>query len=339
MNVEHIVEFLIVMIATFVVSAVLLRIIIPILHAHKLGQTILEIGPIWHKKDKQGTPTMGGIGFIIAMLLILLSVTVSSALRGTVDELAPMALTLALGVANGMIGFFDDYQKLVKKQNEGLKWYQKIILQTLVAVIYVGAMAWVGNMSTVLHLPFINVTFDCGVFYYIGAVGLIVGIVNSVNLTDGLDGLAATQTVLVSAFFALVSFFGFGMQFRSLTLVSAATVGGALGFLIYNFHPAKVFMGDTGSLFYGGILVGCAFMINEPLIILIAGLVFVIEAISVLLQVGVFKLSGRKKRLFKMAPIHHHFEKCGWHEVKVVVIFAIVTVLCCALACLDWFIL
>ena len=339
MNIEHIVEFLIVMIATFVVSAVLLRVIIPILHAHKLGQTILEIGPIWHKKDKQGTPTMGGIGFIISMLLILLSVTVSSALRGTVDELAPMALTLALGVANGMIGFFDDYQKLVKKQNEGLKWYQKIVLQTLVAVIYVGAMAWIGNMSTILRIPFTNVAFDCGVLYYVGAVVFIVGIVNSVNLTDGLDGLAATQTVLVSAFFALVSFFGFGSQFRSLTLMSAATIGGALGFLIYNFHPAKVFMGDTGSLFYGGVLVGCAFMINNPLIVAVAGLIFVIEAMSDILQIGVFKLSGRKKRLFKMAPIHHHFEKCGWSEVKVVIIFSIFTVICCARACLDWFIL
>lgn len=339
MNNEHVIEFLIVMLATFVASALLLRFIIPILRAHKLGQTILEIGPIWHMKDKQGTPTMGGIGFIIAMLLVLLTVTVVSAINGTVRELAPLALTLGLGVANGMIGFFDDYQKLVKKQNEGLKWYQKLTLQLLVAVIYVVTMVQTGNLTTVLHIPFTNFAFDLGFFYYIGAVVFIAAIVNSVNLTDGLDGLAATQTVIVSAFFALVSFFGFGAAFRSLTLISAATIGGALGFLIYNFHPAKVFMGDTGSLFYGGILVGAAFMINEPLIIAVAGLIFVVEALSVVLQVGVFKLSGRKKRLFKMAPIHHHFEKCDWSEVKVVTVFSVCTVIFCGLACVAWFIL
>ena len=329
---ELLAEFLIVCLGTFAVSAVLLRIIIPILRAHKLGQKILEIGPIWHQKTKEGTPTMGGIGFIIGMLLILLVVTVVSAIHGTVKELAPLALTLALGVANAMIGFFDDYRKLVKKQNEGLRWYQKLILQVLAAVLYILAMRMTGNMpSTVLHIPFTDVAFDLGYFYYLFALVLIVGVVNSVNLTDGIDGLAASQTLIVSAFFAVVALYS---EFRSLELISAATIGGALGFLIFNFHPAKVFMGDTGSLFYGGILVGSVFMIGEPLIILIAGLVFIFEAISVVLQVSVFKLSGRKKRLFKMAPIHHHFEKCGWGEIKIVVIFSIVTILCCTAA---WF--
>ena len=246
MNIEHIVEFLIVIIATFVVSAVLLRVIIPILHAHKLGQTILDIGPIWHKKDKQGTPTMGGIGFIISMLLILLSVTVSSALRGTVDELAPMALTLSLGVANGMIGFFDDYQKLVKKQNEGLKWYQKIVLQTLVAVIYVGAMAWIGNMSTVLRIPFTNVAFDCGVLYYVGAVVFIVGIVNSVNLTDGLDGLASgigsavSMGLIVLPVLTVRHYMLFQPTApRYSAVIAASLLGALLGFLVFNHYPAK----------------------------------------------------------------------------------------------------
>ena len=331
MNKELLLEFLIVLVGAFALSAVLLRIIIPILRAHKLGQKILEIGPIWHQKTKEGTPTMGGIGFIIGILGVLLIITVVSALRGTVSELAPLALTVALGVANGMIGFFDDYCKLIKKQNEGLRWYQKLTLQILVAVLYVLSMKLTNNMSTVLFIPFTSLCFDLGIFYYLFAVVLIVGIVNSVNLTDGIDGLAASQTAIVSAFFALLAI---ASENRSLELMAAATIGGALGFLVFNFYPAKVFMGDTGSLFFGGILVGSAFMIGEPLIIVVAGLVFVLEALSDILQIAVFKLSGRKKRLFKMAPIHHHFEKCGWSEIKIVVIFSIFTVLCCAAA---WF--
>ena len=331
MNNELIAEFLIVLAATFALSAVLLRIIIPILRAHKLGQKILEIGPIWHQKTKEGTPTMGGVGFIIGMLGVLLIITVVSAVRGTVGELAPLALTVSLGVANGMIGFFDDYCKLVKKQNEGLRWYQKLILQILVAVLYVLAMALTNNISTVLSVPFTSLSFDLGIFYYMFAVVLIVGIVNSVNLTDGIDGLAASQTAIVSAFYALLAM---SAENRSLELMSASTIGGALGFLVYNFYPAKVFMGDTGSLFFGGILVGSAFMIGEPLIIVIAGFIFIIEAISDILQIGVFKLSGRKKRLFKMAPIHHHFEKCGWSEIKIVCVFSFITLIFCATA---WF--
>ncbi len=323
------IEFFLVLLGTFAFAFVLFRIIIPILRAHKLGQKILEIGPIWHQKTKEGTPTMGGIGFIIAMLVVLLIITAVSAIFGTVYELAPLALTVALGVANGMIGFFDDYQKLVKKQNEGLRWYQKLILQILVAVLYVLAMVLTKNMDTVLFIPFTAIQLDLGIFYYILAVILIVGIVNSVNLTDGIDGLAGTQTAIVSILYAVI---GITQRNRSLELMSASTLGGAIAFLIYNFYPAKVFMGDTGSLFYGGVLVGCAFMIEEPFIIIIAGLIFIIEALSDILQVGVFKLSGRKKRLFKMAPIHHHFEKCGWSEIKIVVIFSIFTVLCSVLA-------
>ena len=324
-------EFLLVTVGTFVLTAVLLRIIIPILKAHKLGQKILDIGPIWHQKTKEGTPTMGGVGFIIGMLGVLLIVTVVSAIRGTVGELAPLALTLALGVANGMIGFFDDYRKLVKKQNEGLKWYQKLSLQIIVAILYIVAMKLTGSISTELYIPFWGKTFDIGYFYYPFALVLIVGIVNSVNLTDGIDGLASSITVLVSAFYAVLAFWH---RDRALELMSASTIGGALGFLVFNFYPAKVFMGDTGSLFFGGILVGASFMIDNPLLIVIAGFVFIMEALSDILQIAVFKLSGRKKRLFKMAPIHHHFEKCGWSEIKIVAVFSFVTVVFCALA---WF--
>ncbi len=331
MNKELLAEFLLVLVGAFALSCVLLRIIIPILRAHKLGQKILEIGPIWHQKTKEGTPTMGGVGFIIGMLGVLLIVTIVSAIRDTVSELAPLALTLGLGVANGMIGFFDDYCKLVKKQNEGLKWYQKITLQILAAVLYLLAMKLTNNISTSLSVPFTDITLELGLLYYVFALILIVGVVNSVNLTDGIDGLAASLTAIVSGFYALVAM---SSENRSLELMSASTIGGALGFLVFNFYPAKVFMGDTGSLFFGGILVGSAFMIGEPLVIVIAGFVFIFEAISDILQVSVFKLSGRKKRLFKMAPIHHHFEKCGWSEIKIVAVFSFVTLVCCAAA---WF--
>ena len=289
------VEFLLVLVGTFALSAVLLRIIIPILKAHKLGQKILDIGPIWHQKTKEGTPTMGGIGFIIGMLGILLIVTVVSSINKTVHELAPLALTLALGVANGMIGFFDDYCKLIKKQNEGLKEYQKFALQSVVAVLYLVAMNHTGSINTELYIPFWGEAIELGFFYYVFAFVLIVGFVNSANLTDGVDGLAASLTAIVSAFYAVLAIWH---QDRPLELMSASTLGGALGFLIFNFYPAKVFMGDTGSLFFGGILVGAAFMINNPLLIVIAGFVFVFETISVMLQRAVFKLSGRKKRLF-----------------------------------------
>ena len=324
-------EFLLVTVGTFLLTAVLLRIIIPILKAHKLGQKILDIGPIWHQKTKEGTPTMGGVGFIIGMLGVLLIVTVVSAIRGTVGELAPLALTLALGVANGMIGFFDDYRKLVKKQNEGLKWYQKLSLQIIVAILYIVAMKLTGSISTELYIPFWGKTFDIGYFYYPFALVLIVGIVNSVNLTDGIDGLASSITVLVSAFYAVLAFWH---RDRALELMSASTIGGALGFLVFNFYPAKVFMGDTGSLFFGGMVSAVGIVTEHPLLVLISCGVFVIEAASVILQVFYFKIS-HGKRLFRMAPLHHHFEKCGWSEWRVVAVFSAVGALFSAVSFLG----
>lgn len=325
---EICIEFIIAGVSSFALTAILSRCIIPILRAKKAGQPIREEGPKKHY-SKAGTPTMGGIAFIMAIALVLTGMTIWYAVSSKQSELIPMALTMALAVLNGMIGFIDDYKKLVKKQNEGLKAKHKFALQMIVAILYVALLKIIGHVETKLHIPFTEINVELGIVYYIFAVILVVGIVNSVNLTDGLDGLASTVTLIVSVFFAAVALTALN---SSLALLSAVTIGAMLGFLIYNHHPAKVFMGDTGSLFLGGVVVGSAFIINEPMIIVIAGGVYVLEAVSVILQVLSYKLFG--KRIFKCSPIHHHFEFCNWSEIKIVTVFSAVTVLLCAVA---WF--
>ena len=325
---EICIEFIIAGVSSFVLTAILSRCIIPILRAKKAGQPIREEGPKMHY-SKAGTPTMGGIAFIMAIALVLTGMTVWYAINKKQSELIPMALTMALAVMNGMIGFVDDYKKLVKKQNEGLKARQKFLLQTVAAIAYVVLLKIVGHVDTSLHIPFTNITVELGIVYYIFSVFLIVGIVNSVNLTDGLDGLASTVTLVVSVFFSAVALSALN---PSLSMISAVITGAMLGFLIYNHHPAKVFMGDTGSLFLGGAMVGSAFLINEPMIVLIAGGVFVFETLTVMFQV--FSYKTFKRRIFKCSPFHHHLEYCGWSEVKIVSVFAIVTALLCTLA---WF--
>ncbi len=329
MNNEMLFEFLIVAATVFVVTVVVSRYIIPILISHKVGQRILEIGPRWHI-NKQGTPTMGGLCFILAILIVLAVVAVYTAYRGDTTELIPLALTLCLAVFNGIIGFVDDYCKLVKKQNEGLLPYQKFILQLLAAGSYVYLMLMTGNINTALHIPFTDIVWELGVVYYIFAIIIITGIVNAVNLTDGVDGLASSVIFVIATFFGVVAFM---YDYRALSLASAALVGATVGFLVYNFHPAKVIMGDTGALFFGGMIAGMAFMIDEPLIILVAGFICIVETVSVMLQVSYFKLT-HGKRLFRMAPIHHHFELLGWSENKIVFVFSLITLLCCILA---WF--
>ena len=321
-------EFGIALAVSFLLTAILTHFIIPILKGKKVKQHILEVGPKWHQV-KEGTPTMGGIGFIMAILLTLLGLTIWYALRGNQAQLIPLALTMALAVMNGLIGFVDDFCKLMKKQNEGLKAYQKFTLQVLAALVYVVLLKWLGHIDTALHIPFTDRVVELGIVYYVFSVFVIVGMVNSVNLTDGIDGLAGTVTLVVFAFFGFV---GLTMLHISLTLLSAVLIGGMFGFLLYNLHPAKVFMGDTGSLFLGGVVTGAAFLIDEPMIVFIVGGMYVLESVSVILQVGSFKL--RNKRIFKMAPIHHHFEKCGWKEGKIVTVFGLITAALCVLA---WF--
>lgn len=315
------IEFISVALAIFLITVVLEKLIIPILQSRKVGQKILEIGPRWHK-NKAGTPTMGGICFIMAILVVMTIMAVIFAVNGKAGELIPLALALSLATLNGLIGFFDDYTKLVKKQNEGFTPIQKIVLQSLTAIAYLLAMSLTKNINTALHIPFTSINLELGVFYYVFAFVLIIGFVNSVNLTDGIDGLASSVTLVVGIFFSVVAF---TVDSEILMLLGASAIGATAGFLVYNFYPARVFMGDTGSLFLGGLVVGATFVLDEPLILVLVGIIYLIEAFSDIIQVGVFKLSGRKIRVFKMAPIHHHFEKCGWSEIKIVVIFSLVT--------------
>lgn len=318
-------EFIIALVASFVLTAVLSRFIIPILKSRKMGQYIKDIGPRWHK-SKEGTPTMGGISFILAM-----TVVAAVALLINPDGAIPVVAVMLLGILNALIGFIDDYQKLVKKNNDGLGEVEKSLLQLAAGGIYLFVMRVSGLIDTKLELPFADVELELGIFYYAFALLLIWGMVNSTNITDGIDGLASTVTFVVGCFFAVCAFY---LGNRPAELVSALLIGGMLGFLVYNFHPARVFMGDTGSLYIGGVITGIAFAINEPLVVVICGLVYIIEFASSALQRYVFILSGRKKRLFKMAPIHHHFEQCGWSENKIVAVFSTVTALCCVAA---WF--
>ena len=331
---EFFIMFSSVAVITFLLTVVISKIVLPILVGHKIGQSIREEGPDGHK-SKAGTPTMGGICFIMARLSALAAIAIGFIILERQSDLVPLALTLLLALANGLIGFVDDYCKLIKKQNEGLTPKAKIVLQTLAAALYILALSLFGGLTTELAIPFINVSVELGWFYYVLAIFLIVGVVNSVNLTDGLDGLASSVTIVVMAFFALAAIIA---EDISLMLLASAVIGGLCGFLIFNVHPAKMFMGDTGSLFLGGVVTGAAFLIDQPLIILIVGGVYIIEAVSVMIQVSVYKATKKRpdgpKRVFRMSPLHHHFELGGWCENKVVIIFTLVTL---ALAVLAWF--
>ena len=318
---SEIILILISLIAGFVVSAVLGRFLIPVLRALKAGQSIREVGPTWHN-NKAGTPTMGGIMFIIASMLCIITGSILGEWR--------QLLVLGLALMFGMIGFVDDYIKVKKKRNLGLTGKQKMALQLLASVVFLAVMYFTNNLNYDLYVPFVKEPV-CTVpvpLYLAVAVFIIVGCVNSVNLTDGLDGLSSGVTLPVMVFFVLTAI---GKEKFGLATFPAALAGGLGGYLIYNFYPAKVFMGDTGSLFMGGAVVGMAYALDMPLVLLLVGIIYIIEALSDIIQVGYFKLS-HGKRIFKMAPIHHHFEKCGWHEKKIWVAFVGLTVLMCAVA-------
>ena len=310
----------------FGVTAMIGKGLIPFLHKLNFGQTILEEGPKWHK-SKQGTPTMGGIMFIIGIAIATLGgVVIYAATHGGMDTVSYHVLIgLLFAVMNGAIGFIDDYIKVVKKRNLGLTAIQKLVLQFSAAAVYLLLM-YLAHDDTTIFIPFVgNVGQNLGFFYYIiMAVGLV-GIVNSVNLTDGIDGLDGSITFFACLFMMLIAnVLGF---YTPNVIYAAAAAGGCLGFLIWNFHPAKCFMGDTGSLFLGGMVCSIAFVMNMQLLLLLIGLMYILEELSVVLQVSYFKLT-HGKRLFKMSPIHHHFEMCGWSEMKIVCVFSGFTALC-----------
>ena len=317
----------------FAVTALLGFVMIPFLHKLKFGQTILDIGPAWHKK-KQGTPTMGGVMFIIgitaAVVIGVSTLWLSPAAqgylgdpRGNIKLFAGVAMALAFGA----VGFLDDYIKVVKHRNLGLTARQKYLMQLVIGVFYLVMLYIAGDRSTAVAVPFFG-SLELGPFYYLLAMIIITGFVNAVNLTDGLDGLSSSVTFVYAVIFLVIAGI---LQFGQASVIAAALAGGTLGFLVWNFYPAKVFMGDTGSLFLGGLVVALAFQVGMPLLLVFAGVVFWCEAFSVIIQVCYFKAT-HGKRLFKMSPIDHHFEMCGRSEVKIVWVFALVGLLGGALA-------
>lgn len=312
----------------FLLAAVLGRVLIPILRRLKFGQEIREEGPKWHEK-KSGTPTMGGFIFLIAMVIALpAAMAAGNALGEMVPGVRPVLMLVVVTLAFAAIGFLDDYIKVILKRNLGLTASQKFGLQFLVALAYVSWAVFGKNIDTVVRIPFTGASWNLGWFFIPFAVIVILATVNSVNLTDGLDGLATSVTLAVAVFFLLVSTVG-RLFNPAVALFSSAMIGGLLGFLLYNKYPAKVFMGDTGSLALGGAVCGMAILLEEPLALLIVGFVYVMESLSVIMQVTSYQLTG--KRIFKMSPIHHHFEMCGMSERKIVAMFTAVTVVLCAL--------
>jgi len=315
MTFELILSFLI----SSVISVIMSLILIPVLKKMKAEQAIQEDGPVWHNK-KQGTPTMGGIIFIIGIIVAVFAVGFKEMVSGNFSHI----YVLVFAIIFSLIGFLDDYEKVKKKQNLGLRAKQKFALQLIAAIIFIIVMQTTGNMTLEIYVPFINITFSIpSVLYYIIAAFIIIGTVNAANLTDGVDGLASGVTIPMTAVLALIAFF----RNDSINAIIAASVtGGLAGFLIFNFYPAKVFMGDTGSMFLGGIVSALVFSMDMPLILLIIGFVYLVVTLSVIIQVSYFKLT-KGKRIFKMAPIHHHFEKSGWSEYKVFTVFTAVSVI------------
>ncbi len=300
------------------------KLILPALRRLKAGQEIREEGPKWHA-TKAGTPTMGGLMFIAGIVLAILIAGFGGMMSGDFTGLYVFLFAAVFGV----IGFLDDYQKVKKHQNLGLTALQKFLLQLAAAVAFLCLMRYEGMLSTELYIPFFNTSFHLSwPLYMVFAAFVIVGTVNAVNITDGLDGLATSVTIPVALFFVSVATW---WGYTQLGVFAAAMLGGLLAFLLFNAHPAKTFMGDTGSLFLGGAVAGLAFAFDMPLVLILVGIVYIVETLSDILQVGYFKLT-HGKRIFKMAPIHHHFELCGWSEVKIVTVFTSVSILFCALA-------
>lgn len=322
--------------ASFIVTALIGKTMIPFLKRLNFGQMIREEGPKWHKK-KEGTPTMGGlmfiIGFGVAVAICLpgyYSTLVVDGVEGGETFLMKARIFAGLGMAlgYGLVGFLDDYIKVVKKRNLGLSALQKLVLQFVVAAAYLVSIALSGG-GTATVIPFVG-EVELGFWYWILSALLIVGIVNAVNFTDGIDGLNGSVTFFVCVFLMIMAGY---LNMFGLSIVAIAMAGACMGFLIWNFNPAKVFMGDTGSLFLGGIVCALVFGMNMPILLLPIGIVYILEILSVVLQVCYFKLT-HGKRLFKMSPIHHHFEMCGWSEMKICIVFSAVAAVGCLCALL-----
>ena len=330
------------LIVAFAVTAALGPVFIPWLHKLKFGQEIREEGPKWHQK-KSGTPTMGGIMFIIGIGIAVIAVCVIAALKGSFSAAlhGKLLLLYIIALGFGMVGFVDDYIKVVKKRNLGLKPMQKLVLQLVMTIVYVIAAYIIeGGLSTEILIPFTSFTITLPLWLYVPFIMFVMlGTVNAVNLTDGLDGLASTVTFVEALYFAFLGVAAAGCL--HISYIAVAVAGGMLGFLIYNRHPAKVFMGDTGSLFLGGAVAIMAIDTHTEIFVIIAGFVYFMETLSVIMQTTYFKYTRKKygegRRIFKMTPIHHHFEMCKWSEKKIVTVFSAVTLILCVIAVLSNF--
>ena len=321
-------QALIALAVSFVLTLVIGGFLIPELRKLKAGQEIREDGPTWHK-SKAGTPTMGGIMFILGGGVTVFVLGWDAMLRGSFVHLYVYLFALIFGI----IGFVDDYRKVRQHQNEGLTAKQKFVLQLAAAVVFLCLMRYEGLLSNALYSPFANVTVTVNwIVYLVFAAFVIVGCVNAVNLTDGIDGLACSVTFVVMVFFTVTGTLWSAQDRQG--LFPAALAGGLAAFFVYNHHPAKVFMGDTGSLFLGGAVAALAFAMDMPLILILVGIIYIAETMSDIIQVTYFKAT-HGKRFFKMAPLHHHLELSGWSEAKLVAVFSGITLVFCALAFLG----
>lgn len=318
-------ETILAVIIAFAISAVLCPVVIPFLHKLKFGQQVRDDGPQAHLK-KQGTPTMGG-------LVIVTSIIITSLFY--IKDYPKIVPVLFMTVGFGIIGFLDDYIKIVMKRSEGLNPKQKLLGQIVITGIFAYYLMTSGEVGTGMLIPFTGglengYYLELGWLFIPALFFIVLGTDNGVNFTDGLDGLCTSVTILVATFFTVVAI----GEKTGISPITGAVVGSLLGFLLFNVYPAKVFMGDTGSLALGGFVASSAFMMQMPLFIAIVGIIYLVEVLSVIIQVGYFKKTGGK-RFFKMAPIHHHFELCGWSETRVVAVFSIATAILCLIAYLG----
>lgn len=315
-----------ILIISFIISVILGIIIIPILRKLKVGQIERDDGPQSHLK-KQGTPTMGGIIMIIAMIIVVMGIYFFLAANNE-SELANKILPILLvAIGFGLIGFIDDFKKLVLKNTEGLKPSYKMLGLLIISVAYVVYLVYGLKLGTDTYIPIVKQYITIPVYLYIPfAIVVILGTTNAVNLTDGIDGLSSSVSAII---ITCLSVIGISLAIPEISIFGSVVVGAVLGFLMFNLHPAKVFMGDTGSLLLGGVISGLALYLKMPLLLVIIALIPVIETLSVIIQVAYFKKTGN--RIFKMAPLHHHFELSGWKESKVVIIFSLITLALCVI--------
>jgi len=310
--------YVFVFIITFIFTVLAERLLIPRLSA-KARQPIYDEGPSWHLK-KSGTPTMGGLAFLTASSVSLLLSCIFCMIFISKTTAISVLISLIFAISNAAVGIIDDIKKLKRQRNAGLSPKQKLILQLLISILFLVSRQFILNDGTEIQFSFGSI--DIGFLYYPLSVFLILGVINSANLTDGIDGLASSVAFAIGVSLIYIS----AALNLETSLIAAAIIGSAIGFLIFNLHPAKIFMGDTGSLFFGALTVSAAFTLKNPIVIIFIAAIYILEGVSVVLQVSFYKL--RHKRIFKMAPLHHHLEKCGWSENKICIVAILATLIC-----------